>query len=54
MNKAEKKSKKNFLVRKNQKFSQLHDAVFDFFDTILGSYFINKIRYIIEPDGRIV
>ena len=27
---AEKKSKKNFLVRKNQKFSQLHDAVFYF------------------------
>ena len=49
-----KKSKKKFFCTKKSEIFSVTRCCFSFFDTMLGSYFINKIRYIIKPDGRIV
>ena len=51
---SRKKIEKNFFSTKKSEIFSATRCCFLFFDTILGSYFINKIRYIIEPDGRIV
>ena len=54
MQKSEKKIEKNFFCTKKSEIFSATRCCLSFFDTMLGSYFINKIRYIIKPDGRIV
>ena len=54
MQKSEKKIEKTFFCTKKSEIFSATRCCFSFFDTMLGSYFINIIRHIIRPDGRIV
>ena len=52
--KIRKKIKKKFFGTKISEIFWASRSCFSFFDAMPNSYFINKIRYIIYPDGQIV